>query len=67
MLKTVALPATGSKRYAFQIQLRAWFRVAGVPFTFSDRPLGPAKITKAIFAEAARKVPLLRAPSGRHS
>jgi hypothetical protein len=66
MLKTVARPATGSKSYAFQIQLRAWSRVAGVPFTFSDRPPGPPKITKAIFAEAARTVPLLRAPSGRH-
>ena len=66
MLKTVALPATGSKSYPFQIQPRAWSRVAGVPFTFSDRPPGPAKITKAIFAEAARTVPLLRAPSGRH-
>ena len=66
MLETVALPATGSKSYPFQIQLRAWSRVAGVPFTFSDRPLGRAKITKAIFAEAVRKVPLLYAPSGRH-
>jgi hypothetical protein len=66
MLKTVALPATGSKRYAFQMELRAWFRVVEVPFTFSDRPLGPPKITKAIFAEAVRKVPLRRAPSRRH-
>jgi hypothetical protein len=66
MLETVALPATGSKRYAFQIQLRVWFRVAGVPFTSPNRPLGPPEITKAIFAEAVRKVPLLRAPSGRH-
>ena len=66
MLETVARPATGSKSYAFQIQLRAWFRVAGVPFTFSDRPLGPPKITKTIFAETVRKVPVLRAPSGRH-
>jgi hypothetical protein len=66
MLETVALLAIGSKRYALQIELRAWSRVAGVPFTFSDRPPGPAKITKAIFAEAVRKVPLLRAPSGRH-
>jgi hypothetical protein len=66
MLETVALLAIGSKRYALQTELRAWSRVAGVPFTFSDRPPGPAKITKAIFAEAVRKVPLLRAPSGRH-
>ena len=66
MLETVALLAIGSKRYALQIELRAWFRMAGVPFTFSDRPPGPAKITKAIFAEAVRKVPLLYAPSGRH-
>ena len=66
MLETVALLAISSKRYALQIELRAWSRVAGVPFTFSDRPPGPAKITKAIFAEAVRKVPLLRAPSGRH-
>jgi len=66
MLKTVALRATGSKRYAFQIQLRAWFRAVEVPFTFSDRPLGPPKITKTIFAETVRKVPVLRAPSGRH-
>lgn len=66
MLETVALLAIGSKRYPFQIQLRARSRVAGVPFTFSDRPPGPAKITKANFAEAVRKVPLLRAPSGRN-
>jgi len=66
MLETVALLAIGSERCALQIELRAWSRVAGVPFTFSDRPPGPAKITKAIFAEAVRTVPLLRAPSGRH-
>ena len=66
MLETVALPATGPKSYPFQIELRAWSRAAGVPFTFSDRLPGPAKITKAVFAEAVRKVPLPRAPSGRH-
>jgi hypothetical protein len=66
MLETMAVPAIGSKSYAFQIELRARFRVAGVPFTCSDRPLGPAKITKAIFAEPVRKVPPLRSPSGRH-
>jgi hypothetical protein len=31
MLETAALPAIGSKRYAFQIELRAWFRVVEVP------------------------------------
>jgi len=66
MPETVALPAIGSRRYASQIRPREQSRVAGVPFTFADRPLGPPKITKAIFAEAVRKVPLLRAPGGRH-
>jgi hypothetical protein len=66
MLETVALSAIGSKRYAFQIELRAWFRVVEVPITFSDRPPGPPKITKTIFAGTVRKAPLLRAPSGTH-
>jgi hypothetical protein len=66
MLETVALPATGPKSYPFQIELRAWFRMAGVLFTFSNRPPGPPNITKAVFAEAVRKMPLARAPSGRH-
>jgi hypothetical protein len=65
VLETVALSAIGSKRYPFQVELRAWFRVVEMPFTFSERQLGPSTMRKAIFAEALWKVPLLRAPSGR--
>jgi dolichol-phosphate mannosyltransferase len=65
VLRTVDLGAIGSKGYAFQIEttyrvVRAGFRVAEVPISFSDRELGHSKMSKAIVAEAVWKVPLLR-------
>ena len=59
-------PATvGSQGYAFQIETtyrahRAGLRVVEVPITFRDRRVGESKMTAAIVAEAAWRVPELR-------
>ncbi len=65
VLETIDLDANDSRGYAFQIEttyrvLRAGFRVCEVPISFSDREHGHSKMSKAIVAEAAWKVPLLR-------
>jgi dolichol-phosphate mannosyltransferase len=66
VLERIDLDAIHSKGYAFQIEttyraLRAGFRVVEIPITFVDREVGGSKMSKAIVAEAAWKVPLLRA------
>ena len=65
VLETIDLGAISSKGYAFQIEttyraLRAGFRVAEIPISFTDREHGHSKMSKAIVAEAVWKVPLLR-------
>jgi dolichol-phosphate mannosyltransferase len=65
VLETVDLEANDSRGYAFQIEttyrvVRAGFTVREVPISFSDRERGHSKMSKAIVAEAAWKVPLLR-------
>jgi dolichol-phosphate mannosyltransferase len=72
VLEAIDLAAVESKGYAFQIEmtyraLRRGFRVREVPIVFVDRTEGQSKMSKAIFLEAVRKVPLLRlaALSGR--
>lgn len=66
VLERIALDAISSKGYAFNIELtyralRAGFRVAEQPITFTDRSAGGSKMTRAIVLEALRKVPSLRA------
>jgi dolichol-phosphate mannosyltransferase len=65
VLETIDLDAIESKGYAFQIEttyrvVRAGFRVAEVPISFSDREYGHSKMSRAIVAEAIWQVPLLR-------
>jgi dolichol-phosphate mannosyltransferase len=51
--------------YAFQVEttyraVRAGFRVVEVPIVFTDRRVGESKMSRAIVAEAAWRVPLMR-------
>jgi dolichol-phosphate mannosyltransferase len=61
----VELDSIDSHGYAFQVEMThracaAGFRVVEVPITFRDRRVGESKMTGAIVAEAAYRVPLLR-------
>jgi dolichol-phosphate mannosyltransferase len=64
-LEAIDFEAVDSKGYAFQIEmtyraLRAGFKVAEVPIIFRDRRVGDSKMSRAIFAEAIWRVPVLR-------
>ena len=65
VLEAVGLDLVDTRGYAFQIELtyraiKRGFTVAEVPIVFTDRTAGQSKMTRAIFLEAVRKVPLLR-------
>jgi dolichol-phosphate mannosyltransferase len=65
VLEAIDLGAIHSRGYAFQIEttyraLRRGFRVVEIPIEFTDREHGGTKMSRAIVAEAVRKVPLLR-------
>jgi len=65
VLETVDLDRITAKGYAFQIETtyrakQAGFRIVEVPITFADRTSGRSKMSRAIVAEAAWRVPLLR-------
>lgn len=65
VLEAIDLDTVGSLGYAFQVELtyravRAGFRVTEVPIRFHDRRVGESKMSKAIVAEAAWRVPLMR-------
>ena len=65
VLESLDLDAIESKGYAFQIEttyrvLRRGFTIVEVPIRFVDRTEGESKMTRGIFLEAVRKVPLLR-------
>jgi dolichol-phosphate mannosyltransferase len=58
--------------YAFQIEttyraVQAGFRVAEIPIIFSDRRVGESKMSRAIVAEAAWRVPMMRLRGSRWS
>jgi dolichol-phosphate mannosyltransferase len=64
-LEAIDLDAVASRGYAFQVELtyrvaKAGFRVAEVPIVFRDRRAGDSKMTAAIAAEAAWRIPFLR-------
>jgi dolichol-phosphate mannosyltransferase len=64
-LAGIELDSVESHGYAFQIEMThrasdAGFRVIEVPITFRDRRVGESKMTGAIVAEAAYRVPHLR-------
>ncbi|MDQ3668751.1 MAG: polyprenol monophosphomannose synthase [Actinomycetota bacterium] len=70
VLETIDLDGIDTKGYAFQIEttyraLRAGFRVAEVPITFTDRETGGSKMTRGIVLEAITKVPALRLAAAR--
>jgi dolichol-phosphate mannosyltransferase len=70
VLETIDLDGIDTKGYAFQIEttyraLRAGFRVAEVPITFTDREAGGSKMTRGIVLEAITKVPALRLAAAR--
>jgi dolichol-phosphate mannosyltransferase len=65
VLERIDLDRIASKGYAFQIEtvyraVRAGFRVAEIPITFSERELGGSKMSRGIVLEAVWRVPLLR-------
>ena len=64
-LDAIDFDAVDSKGYAFQIEMtyraiRAGFKVVEIPIVFRDRRLGNSKMSRAIFAEAIWRVPVLR-------
>ncbi|MEX0816698.1 MAG: polyprenol monophosphomannose synthase [Gaiellales bacterium] len=65
VLERIDLDRIASKGYAFQIEtvyraIRAGFRVAEVPITFSERERGGSKMSRTIVLEAVWRVPVLR-------
>jgi dolichol-phosphate mannosyltransferase len=70
VLETIDLDAVTARGYAFQVEMtyraiRAGFRVVEVPITFRERRVGQSKMTGAIVAEAAWRVPLMRGSARR--
>jgi len=65
-LEGIELASVRSQGYAFQVEMTyrahaAGFTVVEVPITFRDRRVGESKMTGSIMAEAAWRVPALRA------
>jgi len=65
VLEAIRLESVGALGYAFQVETTyraclAGFRVTEIPITFHDRRIGNSKMSRAIVAEAALKVPLMR-------
>ena len=65
VLEAIELDTLTSKGYAFQVEttyraIRAGFRVVEIPIVFHDRREGSSKMSRAIVAEAAWRVPVMR-------
>jgi dolichol-phosphate mannosyltransferase len=65
VLEVIEIGTLGALGYAFQVEttyraVRAGFRVVEVPIYFHDRRVGESKMSRAIVAEAAWRVPLMR-------
>jgi dolichol-phosphate mannosyltransferase len=70
VLEAIRLDTVSALGYAFQIEttyraVRAGFRVVEVPIMFSDRRVGESKMSRAIVAEAAWRVPIMRLRGSR--
>ncbi len=70
MLEAIRLETVSALGYAFQIEttyraVQAGYRVVEVPIIFSDRRVGESKMSRAIVAEAAWRVPIMRLRGGR--
>ena len=68
-LEAIELETLASQGYSFQVEttyraIRAGLRVVEVPIVFADRRVGESKMSGAIVAEAALRVPLLRLSGG---
>jgi dolichol-phosphate mannosyltransferase len=64
-IEAIDLDAVSARGYGFQIEttyrvLRAGLRVQEIPIRFTERRVGDSKMSGAIVAEAAWRVPLLR-------
>jgi dolichol-phosphate mannosyltransferase len=65
VLESIRLETVSSLGYAFQIEttyraISAGFSVVEVPIVFRDRRIGESKMSRAIVAEAAWRVPIMR-------
>ena len=65
VLEGLDLESVQAKGYGFQIDMvyrttEAGFRVQEIPITFTDRQVGNSKMSRAIFWEAVKLVPMLR-------
>ena len=65
VLEAIRIDTVSALGYAFQIEttyraVRAGFAVTEVPIVFSDRRVGESKMSRAIVAEAAWRVPVMR-------
>jgi dolichol-phosphate mannosyltransferase len=65
VLESISLETVSSLGYAFQIEttyraISAGFSVVEVPIVFRDRRIGESKMSRAIVAEAAWRVPIMR-------
>lgn len=70
VLEEIDLPSLQALGYAFQVEttFRAWrrgFRVVEIPIRFTERRAGASKMSKAIFAEAVWRVPMMRLRASR--
>jgi len=65
VLEAIRLETVSALGYAFQIEttyraVAAGFSVVEIPIVFSDRRVGESKMSRAIVAEAAWRVPIMR-------
>lgn len=70
VLEAIRIDTVSALGYAFQIEttyraVRAGFAVTEVPIVFSDRRVGESKMSRAIVAEAAWRVPIMRLRGSR--
>lgn len=69
-LEAIRLETVSALGYAFQIEttyraIKAGFGVTEVPIVFRDRRVGESKMSRAIVAEAAWRVPIMRIRGAR--
>jgi dolichol-phosphate mannosyltransferase len=65
VLEAIGIGSLNALGYAFQVEttyraIKAGFRVVEIPIAFHDRRVGESKMSRAIVAEAAWRVPLMR-------
>ncbi len=70
VLEAIRIDTVSALGYAFQIEttyraMCAGFAVTEVPIVFSDRRVGESKMSRAIVAEAAWRVPIMRLRGSR--